>query len=71
MTKTFAVDTECHYLERRRYSCYQCDKCGCKCILDTPQGKLNIVQDGVITRHMAIRVLNALDLPVKLADKLN
>lgn len=67
---THAVKSDCHYLECKRYARYRCSECGCECILVTPQGELSIVQEGKITRPMALRVLNALNLPEELADKL-
>lgn len=69
-TRTYAVNSGCHYLECKRFAHYRCAKCGCECILVTPQGELTIVQDGKITKQMALRVLNALNMPEELADKL-
>lgn len=69
--RTFAIQDNCHDLERKRFSYYKCSICGCECLLTTPQGKLEIIQGGMVTRDMAQRVLAALNLPVELAEKLN
>ena len=69
--QTFALKGECHPLERQRYAYYRCEKCGCECLLTTPQGKLELISEGDVTKSMAERVLKALDLPLSLMDKLS
>lgn len=69
--QTFAISGKCHELERKRYAYYECAECGCRCVLYTPQGTLEIIRDGVVTQEQAKRVLTALNLPQGLAKRLN
>lgn len=66
--QTFSVDNNCHYLERKRYAYYKCEKCGCMCLLTTPQGKIEIIKHGQISYETARMVLSRLSLDVGLAD---
>lgn len=70
INQTFAVENNCHYLERKRYAYYKCAACGCECLLTTPQGTLEIIRGGKVTRELALRVLEALNLPAVMAERL-
>lgn len=68
--QTFAVKGACHDLECKRFAYYKCAKCGCECLLTTPQGKLEIIEQGKVTKEVAERVLKALNLPPSFAENL-
>lgn len=70
MSRTFCIKDNCHYLERKRIAYYRCADCGCECLLTTPQGELRVLKGGVVTREMAARVLEALNLKIDLADRI-
>lgn len=68
--QTFAIKADCHPLESKRFAYYKCQNCGSEYLLTTPQGKLELINSGKISKDVAKSVLSALNLPLEYVERL-